>query len=123
MSEHRPKTIAAIRRAAKARKQAPGHTHPVMLPTDPEVSRRFGRELRQSMRLDLNGLVAFQTLNKIKEIELRRKVADGGRVRVAFDVPQRAVTPGQSAVLYDGDTVLGGGVIEREGETEGGRAL
>jgi len=34
------------------------------------------------------------------------------RVRIVFDVPQRAVTPGQAVVLYDGDVVLGGGWIE-----------
>ncbi len=35
---------------------------------------------------------------------------DGG-VRLDFDEPQRAITPGQSAVVYDGDTVLGGGEL------------
>ncbi len=34
-----------------------------------------------------------------------------GRVEIVFDAPQRAVTPGQAAVLYDGETVLGGGTI------------
>jgi tRNA-uridine 2-sulfurtransferase len=42
---------------------------------------------------------------------------DGGaaavaRVEVRFDEPQRAVTPGQAAVFYSGDVVLGGGWIE-----------
>ncbi|MBC8536592.1 tRNA 2-thiouridine(34) synthase MnmA [Feifania hominis] len=35
----------------------------------------------------------------------------GGAVRVDFDEPQRAPAPGQSCVLYDGDTVVGGGFI------------
>ena len=34
-----------------------------------------------------------------------------GTVRVVFDVPQRAVTPGQSLVAYQGEAVVGGGVI------------
>lgn len=33
------------------------------------------------------------------------------RVKIVFDEPQRATTPGQAAVLYDGDIVLGGGTI------------
>jgi tRNA-uridine 2-sulfurtransferase len=37
---------------------------------------------------------------------------DPTRVEVRFDAPQRAVTPGQGAVFYDGDVVLGGGWIE-----------
>ena len=36
-------------------------------------------------------------------------------VRVTFDQPQRAVTPGQAVVFYDGDTVVGGAVIEKGG--------
>ena len=36
----------------------------------------------------------------------------GGRFRVLFDEAQRAVTPGQAVVLYEGDLVLGGGFIE-----------
>lgn len=36
---------------------------------------------------------------------------EGSRFRVDFQVPQRAITPGQTAVLYDGERVLGGGTI------------
>jgi tRNA-specific 2-thiouridylase len=37
---------------------------------------------------------------------------DNGKIRVDFQEPQRSVTPGQAAVFYDGDLVLGGGIIE-----------
>jgi len=36
-----------------------------------------------------------------------------GRVRIVFDEPQRAITPGQAAVFYDGEEVVGGGWITR----------
>lgn len=38
---------------------------------------------------------------------------EGGRVQLAFDEAQFGITPGQAAVLYDGDILLGGGIIER----------
>ena len=37
--------------------------------------------------------------------------ADNGMARVEFDAPQRAITPGQTVVLYDGDMVVGSGTI------------
>ena len=66
-------------------------------------------------------LIAMETLEG--EIRCKAKIRyrhteqpctaymEGERLKVLFDEPQRAVTPGQSLVLYDGDTVLGGGVI------------
>ena len=40
------------------------------------------------------------------------QILPDGRLRVDFDEPQRAITPGQSVVLYDGDILVGGGIIE-----------
>lgn len=39
---------------------------------------------------------------------------ENSRVKLVFDEPQFSITPGQAAVWYDGDTVLGGGIIERD---------
>lgn len=41
-------------------------------------------------------------------------IDSANRVKLIFDEPQACITPGQAAVWYRGDIVLGGGVIERE---------
>ena len=41
----------------------------------------------------------------------RAELSEDGRAKVIFAVPQRAVTPGQSVVFYDGDRLIGGGTI------------
>lgn len=38
-------------------------------------------------------------------------VIDDNKIKIVFDAPQRAISKGQAVVLYDGDTVIGGGTI------------
>ena len=59
------------------------------------------RELRASARVRYHQREQAATVT----------VLGDGRVHLVFDEPQRAITPGQAIVLYDGDTVLGGGTI------------
>jgi len=47
-----------------------------------------------------------------KEADATIRPEEGGKVSVYFDEPQRAITPGQAVVFYDGDIVVGGGTIE-----------
>ncbi|HRT27521.1 MAG TPA: tRNA 2-thiouridine(34) synthase MnmA [Syntrophales bacterium] len=67
---------------------------------------------------DINALVeewpavAYGKLRYRKKEEPCRVSVEGRKLRVMFEEKQEAITPGQSVVLYDGDVVLGGGVIE-----------
>lgn len=56
--------------------------------------------------------VTAKTRYSQSEAEARLFPLEDGRVLAEFREPQRAITPGQSAVFYDGDTVVGGGTIE-----------
>ena len=59
---------------------------------------------------------SFEALVKIRYQHLAQKATvipiNDSRLSVVFNTPQLAVTPGQSAVVYDGDTVLAGGIID-----------
>lgn len=57
----------------------------------------------------------YRQLEQPCEIE----TLDAGTARVQFHAPQRAVTPGQSVVFYDGEVCLGGGVIDRRLKADG----
>ena len=56
--------------------------------------------------------VAVKIRYSAKEAPAVISPLNDGRVRVLFDEPQRAITPGQSVVFYDRDSVVGGGVID-----------
>jgi len=60
------------------------------------------RELRARVRIRYRHVEAEATI-------LPRA---GARAEISFDSPQRAITPGQAAVFYEGDVCLGGGWIE-----------
>lgn len=71
---------------------------------------------------DLN-FIAFEKLDAPKRVKAKIRYSaqescaniiplENGDVKVIFETPQRAITPGQSVVFFDDDTVLGGGVIK-----------
>ena len=59
---------------------------------------------------------------RAEDVPVTLSPAGDGRLAVRFHEPQRAVTPGQTIVFYDGDVVLAGGTIASRREAEGAAA-
>ena len=58
------------------------------------------------------GRYTCKTRYRMADAPCELRYLDNNRAELVFDEPQWAVTPGQSAVLYDGDVCLGGGIID-----------
>ncbi|MDR1495516.1 MAG: tRNA 2-thiouridine(34) synthase MnmA [Clostridiales Family XIII bacterium] len=101
----RPMYVAAIR----------PETNEVVLGADAELWKREARvgdvNLISAPRLDKPVRVTAKIRYNQQDSPAVAEQVGPDEIRLTFDEPQRAVTRGQAAVLYDGDTVVGGGAI------------
>lgn len=89
---------------------AQGHDHPALLSTGLTADQLHwigGRPPAQGFRCSAR--VRYRQADQACTVES----VEDGRISLRFDQPQRAVTPGQSVVLYAGPQCLGGGIIEK----------
>jgi tRNA-specific 2-thiouridylase len=79
--------------------------------------------MRKSLRASQANLVSRRELRDGMPVQVKVRYKDdpapasvftegNGAFRVVFEKPKRAITPGQSVVLYDGDDLLAGGIID-----------
>ncbi len=67
--------------------------------------------IRQALPVDTPCRLTAKVRYRQPDQACTAELGGDGLLRLTFDEPQRAVTPGQSAVLYDGEVCLGGGII------------
>jgi tRNA-specific 2-thiouridylase len=83
-----------------------------------------GQEYSEALIAEEPNFIPFDALDRelrvtakirysAKEAEAIISPDASGKTVVKFSVPQRAVTPGQAVVFYDGDVLVGGGTIEK----------
>ena len=86
-----------------------GHEHPWMLATELEARQlAWVSGTAPQMGAALTAKVRYRQ----KDQDVCVEQINENQITLKFSEPQRAVTPGQSVVLYDGDVCLGGGIIE-----------
>lgn len=88
---------------------AQGHEHPRLMSTGLEAGQLHWVD-RQALTAPLRCVV--KTRYRQQDIPCLVEPLGSDRLRVLFDQPVAAITPGQSAVFYLGERCLGGGVIE-----------
>ena len=86
-----------------------GHDHPLMLHNILEAS-----QLDWCSNKPLTKTIGCKAKTRYRQVDQACTVIPLGadRCKVVFDQAQRAITPGQSVVFYDGEVCLGGGIIE-----------
>jgi tRNA-specific 2-thiouridylase len=97
--------------------QIKGDSRQVVVGGDEQLYSRTLRACRVNLisvaSLDQPMRVAVKIRHKHQPAPATIESAGPEQIMVTFDEPQRAITPGQAAVFYDGDVVVGGGWIER----------
>ena len=85
-----------------------GHAHPLLLSTTLSAGQL---NWISGSAPDPDRRYAAKTRYRQSDVPCRVLALDDDTLKLEFDTPQWAVTPGQSVVLYDGDVCLGGGII------------
>lgn len=85
-----------------------GHNHPLLLKT----SLVAGQLSFADGNLPKCGRYTAKTRYRMQDAECTLEYMGNDRLRLIFDEPQWAITPGQSVVIYDKKLCLGGGIIE-----------
>jgi tRNA-specific 2-thiouridylase len=85
-----------------------GHDHPALLTPHLDA---IDMHWVSGTAPDILRPYAAKTRYRQHDAACRITALEGGRASFTFDEPQWAVTPGQSVVVYDGKTCLGGGII------------
>lgn len=84
-----------------------GHQHPLLLKSELIASQlSFGLD-----RLPKSGRYTAKTRYRMQDAACQLTYLDDDTIKVVFEQPQWAITPGQSIVLYNNELCLGGGII------------
>lgn len=87
---------------------AQGHNHPAMFHDTLETGQVNWIADEEPEQLEMTAKIRYRQADQACQL---RKI-DDDRYKVVFEQAQRAITPGQSIVFYQGEVCLGGGVIE-----------